>query len=85
MNTNHSVWDWQMKGLGGPGYNPDTALGKLREEHPELGMMVGTEEDFTGTAGTFRMQRYTGGIAWAEVDQWEHTGVARMEAELPFR
>ncbi len=84
MSTNHSLWDWFMKGLGGSGYNPATALGKLREQHPELGMMVGGEETFSGTAGTFICQRFTGGIAWAEVDNWEHSGVARTEAELPF-
>lgn len=85
MSDNHSVYDAFMKSLGGPGSNSATALGGLRESHPELGVMIGGEQDFKGGAGTFRIQFYAGGIAWAEVDRWEHQGIARTEAELPFR
>ncbi len=84
MSTNHLVYDLWMKSLGGAGYNPDTALGKLREQHPELGVMIGKEENYSGTTGIFRLQGFTGGIAWAEVDNWGNCGVARTEAELPF-
>ncbi len=84
MASNRMIYNWWMKSLGAPGYNPDTALGKLREAHPELGVMIGSEEDFSGAAGTFRCQRYTGGILWCEVGNWGNQGVARTVAELPF-
>ena len=84
MADNRMVYDSWMRSLNGPGYNPPTALGRLREAHPELGVMIGEEKDFRGEAGLFRFQYYAGGIAWAEVGNWDHVGVAKTEAELPF-
>jgi hypothetical protein len=75
----HTVYDEWEKSLGASGYNPETAIGKFRQEHPELGVPIGGERDY----GRYRVQFFSGGIVYVVRDAWAPIGMARTEAELP--
>ena len=69
--------DW-FKAGGAQGYNPDTAIGQFRAQHPELGVPLGGEIDY----GDCVVQWFSGGIVYSEKNTWK-TGMARTEEELP--
>ena len=56
----HVVWDRWMKSLGAEGYNSDTALAKLREQYPWLGIPIGMEFK----AGPYVFRFFTGGVGY---------------------
>ena len=70
----HTVWDRWMKSLGAEGYNPDTALAKLREQYPWLGIPIDKEFKL----GPYVFMFFTGGVGY-----W-HSVTGAVEAVRRF-
>lgn len=74
----HEIWDTWMKSLGSPGFNPETAIAKLRERRPDLGAPIGAEYQ----SGDYTIQLFTGGVGYWKPEMVDAMPAFRV-SELP--
>lgn len=78
------VWNAYWRSLGAPGYNPETALGKARDAHPEWGVPISGERRWVLPDGSAIItQFFAAGVAYVREGDWENVGFAATLEELP--
>ena len=57
----HDVWDRYMR-VFSDGYNPNTAIGKYREQHPDLGVAISKEQGHDPDTSPYVYQFFANGV-----------------------